>query len=189
MSTHFATTPAAARPVAPPGAIDEIVASSPRDPLARPLLEALVSEYSRRYHDLAGRDANAAAHEVYERYPAEAFDPPHGSFILILRHGAPIAGGGFMPHADAGTAEIKRMWTSDAHRRQGLARRVLEALEERAVALGYTRIYLTTGFRQPEAAALYHRQGYTGLYDPASDLAARFTLPFEKTLAGAAVRA
>ncbi|MET4898277.1 GNAT family N-acetyltransferase [Sphingomonadaceae bacterium jetA1] len=175
-------SPTDRRPTPPPGEIDTIVESSPRDALARPLLEALVAEYSRRYHDLAGRDANAAAYEVYERYPAELFDPPHGSFILILRDGAPIAGGGFMPHADAGTAEIKRMWTSDAHRRQGLARRVLEALEARAIALGYTRIHLTTGFRQPEAAALYHRHGYTGLYDPDSDLAARFTLPFEKTL-------
>jgi hypothetical protein len=72
MSVQFAT--AAAPAIMPPAAIDEIVASSPRDPLARPLLEALVDEYSRRYHDLPGRDANAAAYEVYERYPAEVFD-------------------------------------------------------------------------------------------------------------------
>ncbi|MFW2853025.1 GNAT family N-acetyltransferase [Sphingomonas sp. TX0543] len=159
---------------------DEIVTSSPRDPRARPLLDALVGEYSRRYHDLEGRPVDAAAQEVYHRYAAEAFESPHGSFILILRGGVPIAGGGFMRHADEGTAEVKRMWTADTHRRQGLARRVLTALEDRARALGYTRIYLTTGFRQPEAAALYHRSGYTGLYDPAADLAARFTLPFEK---------
>lgn len=161
---------------------DQIVASSPRDPRARPLLDSLVEEYTRRYQDLVERGADAAAKEVYERYAAEAFEPPHGSFVLILRDGAPIAGGGFMRHADAGTAEVKRMWTADTHRRQGLARRVLEALEERARALGYSRIYLTTGFRQPEAAALYHRHGYTGLYDPTADLAKQFTLPFEKHL-------
>lgn len=163
---------------------DHIVASSPRDPLARPLLDALVGEYTRRYAHLVGRGADAAAQEVYERYPAQAFEPPQGSFVLILRDGAPIAGGGFMRHADSGTAEVKRMWTAATHRRQGLASRVLEALEERAFALGYTRIYLTTGFRQPEAAALYHRQGYTRLYDPDADLAAQFSLPFEKSLEG-----
>jgi GNAT superfamily N-acetyltransferase len=168
------------------GGIDRIVASSPNDPLARPLLDALVREYSGRYHDVAGLAPDFAEQEVYHRYPAEAFEPPHGSFVLLLRDGVPIAGGGFMRHDEPGTAEVKRMWTSDAHRRQGLARRVLEALEARALALGYRRIYLTTGFRQPEAAALYYRHGYTGLYDPAEDQAQRLTLPFEKQIAAAA---
>jgi GNAT superfamily N-acetyltransferase len=162
---------------------DEIVSSSPRDPLAQPLLEALVGEYTARYQDLIGRDAQAAVHEVYTRYPPEAFEAPDGGFVLLLRDGVPIAGGGFMRHADAGTAEFKRIWTHAGHRRQGLARHVCLALEERAAALGYTRVYLTTGFRQPEAAALYRGLGYTALYDPDADLAAQFTLPFEKIIA------
>ncbi|MGJ3647670.1 GNAT family N-acetyltransferase [Sphingomonas sp. GlSt437] len=164
---------------------DELIVSSPRDPLAKPLLDALVVEYGTRYRDLAGRGDGAAFVEVYERYPPELFEAPRGGFLLLLRDGRPIAGGGFMPHADAGTAEFKRIWTADAYRRQGLARRVVLALEELAVDLGYTRVYLTTGFRQPEAEALYRRLDYTALFDPHEDLAARFTLPFEKTLIAA----
>lgn len=45
-----------------------------------------------------------------------------------------------------------------------------------------TRIYLTTGWRQPEAVALYLAMGYTPLYDPslpAEDIGLR---PFGKQL-------
>ena len=59
------------------------------------------------------------------------------------------------------TAEYKRIWTSSAHRRRGLSRRVLAELETRAVDAGYERLYLTTGPRQPEAAALYLATGFT----------------------------
>ena len=45
-------------------------------------------------------------------------------------------------------------------RRQGLAGRVLGLLEQRAAALGYTGLELTTGARQPEAVALYLRHGW-----------------------------
>ncbi|MGY1643959.1 GNAT family N-acetyltransferase [Geodermatophilus sp. SYSU D00703] len=73
------------------------------------------------------------------------------------------------------------MWTAAAHRRRGLARRVLAELETRAAARGYTRVYLTTGLRQPEAEALYLAAGWTPLFDPAvprpTDLATLRTLP------------
>lgn len=162
--------------------LDTLVTSSPRDPLAKPLLDALVVEYGTRYADLIGRGPDAAAEEVYHRYPAELFEAPRGGFLLLLRDGVPIAGGGFMPHADAGTAEFKRIWTATEHRRQGLAWRIVLALEDEAARLGYTRVYLTTGFRQPEASALYQRLAYTALWSPDDDLATRFTLPFEKAL-------
>jgi GNAT superfamily N-acetyltransferase len=64
-------------------------------------------------------------------------------------------------HPDPGTTEFKRIWASRDHRRQGLARRVLAELEAQAVRQGYTRVYLGTGPRQPEAVALYQTSGYT----------------------------
>ena len=45
-------------------------------------------------------------------------------------------------------------------RRQGLGRRLLEALEDKARELGYARIRLDTGNRQPHAQAMYERAGY-----------------------------
>ena len=88
-----------------------------------------------------------------------------------------------MRHADPGTAEFKRIWASRNHRRQGLARRVLAELEMQAVRLGYTRVFLSTGPRQPEAIALYKTSGYTLLsaHDFGEDEPPGFL--FEKDLA------
>ncbi|WP_326525534.1 GNAT family N-acetyltransferase [Sphingomonas sp.] len=161
--------------------IDLIVHASPTDPDARPLVDDLIREYSARYHDVF-EEPDAAAQEL-DRYPPADFAAPHGAFLLIRRGGETIGGGAFMRHADPGTAEFKRIWTDPRHRRRGLARRIVEALEVEARRLGYRRVYLTTGFRQPEAVGLYRRLGYTALFDPDGDLAAIFKLPFEKALA------
>lgn len=134
----------------------------PADPLAAPLFAELAVEYDGRYGDLFG-----GASEELTRYPAEVFLPPVGVFLLLLDDGVAVAGGAFMPHHDPGTAEVKRMWTAASHRRRGLARRVLALLEERAAEQGYTRMYLTTGPRQPEARDLYLAAGWTPLFDPA----------------------
>jgi GNAT superfamily N-acetyltransferase len=140
-----------------------VVDTSPLDPLAQPLLSALQREYTTRYASFHKDNGESAAQEI-ARYPAEAFAPPEGAFILLLRDGAAIGGGAFKRY-DARTAELKRVWTRDDVRRQGLARRVVQELEQRALAQGYTRVYLTTGFRQPEAWALYANSGYASLFD------------------------
>jgi GNAT superfamily N-acetyltransferase len=128
------------------------------DPLARPLFDELAWEYGTRYADLVRPEDTR---NELERYPADAFAPPHGAFVLLLREGEAVAGGAFMRHADPGTAEFKRIWTRRDQRRQGLARRVLTELEAQALRQGYTRVFLGTGPRQPEAVALYETGGYT----------------------------
>lgn len=77
-----------------------------------------------------------------------------GTFVVLERHGEIIATGAYKPY-DKDTAEIKRIWTKSSLRQQGLAARVVQELERRALLAGYSRIYLTTGFRQPEAVRLY----------------------------------
>ncbi len=155
---------------------DVIFRSSPQDEAAQPLLEGLIVEYDGRY----GADSRpGGARSEILRYPAQAFAPPLGYFILLQRDGETIAGGAFMSH-DADTAELKRIWTRPDLRRQGLARRIVEALEASAAELGYVRAYLTTGFRQPEATALYLTLGYRPLFDVAADPSLYRSLPFEK---------
>ena len=141
------------------------------DPLARPLLDELAYEYTTRY---------GSAHDL-SLYPAAEFAPPHGAFLLLMEHGRPVAGGAYRRY-DEHTAELKRIWTHSAHRRRGLARRVLTVLEREAAARGYTRIYLTTGPRQPEAKGLYLATGYRPLFDVSADLESIGPLPFEKRL-------
>ncbi len=56
--------------------------------------------------------------------------------------------------------EVKRMYVRPAARGQGLAGRLLRALEGEAAARGCPRFVLETGPLQPEALALYERLGY-----------------------------
>ncbi len=150
------------------------------DPLAQPLITQLTAEYDRRYGDFFGEPAE----KEMNRYPAAAFAAPDGAFVLLLlRGGTAIAGGAFKRY-DSETAELKRIWTHEGFRRQGLARKIVAELEAQAARQGYSRVYLTTGFRQPEARDLYLATGYSALFDVSADPAIYGALPFEKFLFG-----
>lgn len=131
------------------------------DPLVLPLLAELSHEYSIRYGEGHGFPDLRAE----QRRGAAEFGPQGGGVVLLLGPDGPVAGGAFRRH-DAQTAELKRIWTASRHRRRGLARRTLEALEREIAARRYRRVYLTTGPRQPEAVGLYRAAGYTPLFDP-----------------------
>ncbi|MYZ33997.1 MULTISPECIES: GNAT family N-acetyltransferase [unclassified Streptomyces] len=158
--------------VAEPGGLTW-VRTALSDPLVLPMLRELDQEYTARY--------GQSAHGELSRYPAEEFDPPHGVLLLLLEHGEPVAGGAFRRYDDT-TAELKRIWTHSAHRRRGLAARVVAELERIAAVRGYRRIHLTTGPRQPEARGLYLTTGYTPLFDTGADPETIGPLPFEKHL-------
>ncbi|GAB15885.1 hypothetical protein ARGLB_094_00200 [Arthrobacter globiformis NBRC 12137] len=149
------------------------------DPRVRPLLDELAVEYDTRYGDLFGRGAAA---EELNRYPAEEFEAPGGALLIIQENGESVAGGAYRRY-DAETAEFKRIWTHSAHRRRGLARRVLAELERLAAERGYRSVYLTTGPRQPEAKHLYLNTGYTAQFDLAADPETIGPLAFTKDLA------
>lgn len=157
---------------------DIFLYTSSLDPRAKPLIDELLYEYDSRYGTYF--NAEGAAAEM-NRYPPEAFAPPGGNFVLLIRDGETIGGGAFKAF-DARTAEFKRIWTRSDLRRQGLARKLLVELEEQAARQGYSRIYLTTGFRQPEAVGLYLHNGYTALFDTGADPEIYKTLPFEKEI-------
>ena len=149
------------------------------DPRVRPLLDELAVEYDTRYGDLFGRTAAA---EELNRYTAAEFEGPHGALLVIQEDGESIAGGAFRRY-DETTAELKRIWTHSAHRRRGLGRLVLAELEALAAARGYTRLYLTTGPRQPEAKDLYLTTGYQAQFDLDADPETIGPLAFTKELA------
>lgn len=161
---------------------DQFLYTTPLDPRAQPLIDALTFEYDSRYGDVL---REPGAPREMARYPAEVFAPPHGNFLLLLRDGIAIGGGAFMRH-DAHTAELKRVWTHADLRRQGLARKVLVELEAQVLRQGYERVCLTTGFRQPEAVGLYLGHGYTALFDEPENPETPRKLPFEKQLVVAA---
>ncbi|CAL9614636.1 hypothetical protein SUDANB121_05727 [Nocardiopsis dassonvillei] len=151
------------------------------DPRVQGLLDGLLEEYTERY------GAEGAANEL-SRYPISEFAAPHGRVVLAEIGGEVVAGGALRPYRvrpgeRPGTAEFKRIWTCARHRRRGLGRRVMAALEDAARALGYADVILFTGPNQPEAVALYERIGYRWV-DPASidDLPYPKAIPFVQRL-------
>ncbi|WP_461023640.1 GNAT family N-acetyltransferase [Thalassiella azotivora] len=94
----------------------------------------------------------------------DEFTPPTGAFLVLLRDDDPAGCVALRRHdggpGEPAQVELKRMYVRAAHRRQGLARLLLAAAEQRARDLGYTRLLLETGQQQPEAIALYESAGY-----------------------------
>ena len=104
--------------------------------------------------------------EPEEPLDAEPFAPPHGTFVVAYlevdggdRSAVGCAGIRPAPGIEA-TCELKRMYVAPEARGRGIARSLLEHLEEEAVALGYSSLWLETGTEQPEAIALYESHGY-----------------------------
>ncbi len=58
----------------------------------------------------------------------------------------------------------------------------MDRLESDISARGYSRVYLTTGDRQPEAEALYLSMGYTRLDEPLPAEGEVYPVAFLKTL-------
>ncbi|GAB3607437.1 GNAT family N-acetyltransferase [Conyzicola nivalis] len=134
--------------------------ATPLDPQARIVLADLEREYDARYGNLFGEPASTEIN----RYPAEVFSAPAGTFLLVETDGRVVSAGAFMT-IDAATVEVKRMWTHSDHRGRGLAKLVLAELEAEARRRGFSRVVLSTGPRQPEAVRLYLATGYTPLFD------------------------
>nr|WP_246314691.1 GNAT family N-acetyltransferase [Kineococcus aurantiacus] len=82
---------------------------------------------------------------------------------LALAGGEPAATASLRRLSVAGEPlrhEVKRVFVGPAHRRRGLAAQALRRVEGSARELGVRRLVLQTGDRQPEAIALYEREGW-----------------------------
>ncbi|MGB3425387.1 MAG: helix-turn-helix domain-containing GNAT family N-acetyltransferase [Castellaniella sp.] len=89
----------------------------------------------------------------------EELVPPLGWFLIARLEGAPV-GCGALKIQDGGCGEIKRMWVAPSARGLGVAQRLLEALEARAVDAGVDVLRMDTHRSLAEARALYARNGY-----------------------------
>ena len=80
--------------------------------------------------------------------------------FFLLRDGDDAVACGGLRAIDETSGEIKRMFVPTEHRRRGFSRIVLNGLEKHARSLGWSRLLLETGDRQPEAVGLYESAGY-----------------------------
>ena len=79
---------------------------------------------------------------------------------VLMDGSVPVACGAIKLHEGGSTAEIKRMYVLPAYRGQGLAKRMLSALENRARELGCTQLLLETNASFTSAIALYRGFGF-----------------------------
>jgi GNAT superfamily N-acetyltransferase len=113
---------------------------------------ASIDELNRRY---GGSDEDRHLH-------VEELMAPSGAF-LVARLDAHLVGGvGVRSISDPAlnVAEVKRLWVRPDQRRAGVGAALMQRIEERAKEIGYSRLYLETGYAQPEALELYRTTGW-----------------------------
>jgi GNAT superfamily N-acetyltransferase len=79
--------------------------------------------------------------------------------VVAYENGKPVSCGAIKEYT-ADTMEVKRMYTLPRNRGKGIATKVLNELEKWADELSYKKCILETGKKQPEAIALYKKNGY-----------------------------
>ncbi len=82
---------------------------------------------------------------------------PH--VVVAYWDGIPVGCGAIKPFSGH-EMEVKRMFVSPDHRQKGIARTILNELENWARELGFSACVLETGKRQTEAVGLYPACGY-----------------------------
>jgi GNAT superfamily N-acetyltransferase len=114
--------------------------------------------------------------DIVARYPS--FDPalapsadpqevtaPRGLWLVAYLGGGAVACGGLKGLSDGVTGEIKRVFVAPDARGGGIARALMAAFEEGARRLGFERLRLDVGDRQPEALGLYLDLGFYEIED------------------------
>jgi GNAT superfamily N-acetyltransferase len=79
--------------------------------------------------------------------------------VVAYEEDQPVGCGAIKKYAP-NVMEIKRMYTLPESRGKGIGSKVLHELEAWAAELSYEKCILETGKKQPEAIALYEKNGY-----------------------------
>lgn len=80
--------------------------------------------------------------------------------VVVAYQNEKAIGCGALREYTADAAEVKRMFVRPESRKQGVAGQILNELEIWARELNYSEAILETGIKQPEAIALYQKNGY-----------------------------
>jgi putative acetyltransferase len=113
-------------------------------------------------HDLIGElnDVLGAVYEGYQRHglPIEQLFEPHVRFFLARLENVAVGCGGVAVFDDY--AEVKRMYTRPAARGRGVAKALLDRIEDEARRANKSVLRLETGIHQQEAIGLYECTGF-----------------------------
>ncbi|CCE76273.1 GNAT family N-acetyltransferase [Clavibacter nebraskensis] len=125
-----------------------------------------VAPESPRAHDVLPllRQADEFALALYPAENYHALDVGDlerpGVTFLVARHDGRALGTAAVVDGGDGSAELKRVFVTDAARGLGVGRALLVAAEERSRALGADVMRLETGLPQTAAIAMYERGDY-----------------------------
>jgi putative acetyltransferase len=103
------------------------------------------------------------------------------AYLVAVLDGRAAACGAWQP-LEPGIAELKRMYVRPAYRGRGIARQLVVALEEEALAAGYPVLRLETGTYLPAAISLYRSAGYAPIPVYGEYVGNPFSVCFEKRL-------
>jgi GNAT superfamily N-acetyltransferase len=109
-----------------------------------------------------------------------------GEFLVGVVDDEVVAMGGIRP-ITASCAEIRRMRVHPDYQGRGYGKRMLTALESRAVDLGFGELTLYTNSKLIAARELYSRQGYEVMRWETDDATGESFIHFRKVLGSSAI--
>lgn len=111
------------------------------------------------------------------------YGTPQGC-VLLAQEGEKPVGVVCMRGLGEGVCEMKRLYVPEEHRRQGIAKALVQALLNAARLRGYHSMRLDTGFFMTEAIALYEHFGFRRIeaYHVAEPVLAEALVFMERTI-------
>ena len=131
--------------------IEETISIRSADPRTPPI-QKLIS-------DLDEYQAALYPPESNHLEPVDKLVSPEYFFIAAWK-GQDVLGIASFRRVSGRYVEIKRMYVPHQNRGMGLATKLMNALEEKAIQEGYSETRLETGIHQNEALSLYQKLGY-----------------------------
>ena len=125
----------------------KITNADPRDPR----LVAMVSELDKLMETMYPAESNHLTDPELLVYGANSF--------FVAEKGEELLGMGALVKFD-GYGEVKRIFVKSKVRGSGIATSILSRLEEEAISSGLRKMKLETGNKQPDAIALFKREGF-----------------------------
>lgn len=102
--------------------------------------------------------------------------------VVIAYEENQAVGCGAMKEFEGTAMELKRMFVPLNHRGKGIARGVLEELQNWAKELGYKKCVLETGDKMPEGISLYIKSGFQIIPNYGQYINIKSSICFEKEI-------
>lgn len=123
-----------------------IIETSPNDPEVQPLIEALSNNLESRF--------GSSGKNSFQNWE---FDNSQYVFVKCIIENEVVGCGALRPLSNE-IAEIKRMYSK--YSRKGIGNQILSYLENKAMNLGFSKIYLETRKLNAEACSFYLKNNY-----------------------------